>query len=179
MTGFRVVLCLFLVMAGISSARADAPVPRNKLPIQIKSNELLTDSPAHTATFIGKVSAKQGDVTIYSDKLVIHYSPSDQDVDRVEAFGNVHIVQENRVGEGEHGVYESRTGKVTLDGNPKVVQGRDVITGNVITYFVDEQKSVVTSAPGKRVDAVIHPKDRDKDRDKDKSKDSGKNDPKP
>jgi lipopolysaccharide export system protein LptA len=83
-------------------------------------------------------------------------------VDQVEAFGNVRIVQENRYGESDHAVYFSKTGKITLDGNPKVVQGRDVITGTLITYFVDEQKSVVTSGPGQRVNATIHPKDKEK-----------------
>lgn len=151
------IMLLLLLAAALCSAQA-APVERNNLPIQIKSNELLTDNASRTATFIGKVSARQGDVTIYSDKLVIHYSSGDKEVDKVEAFGNVRIVQENRLGEADHAVYENRAGKITLDGNPKVVQGEDTITGNIITYFVDEQKSVVTGGPGKRVDAVIHPK---------------------
>ena len=142
---------------------------RNKLPIEIKSNELLTDNASSIATFIGKVAARQGELTIYSDKMVVHYSANDKDVDHIDAFGSVRIVQENRLGEGDHAVYDSKTGKITLDGNPKVYQGRDVVTGNLITYFVDEQKSVVTSAPGKRVDAVIHPKDKDKDKVKDKN----------
>ena len=149
---------LFLFLAALLCTAQAAPVERNSLPIQIKSNELLTDNASRTATFIGKVSARQGDVTIYSDKLVIHYSSGDKEVDKVEAFGNVRIVQENRLGQADHAVYENKGGKITLDGNPKVVQGEDVITGSIITYFVDEQKSVVTGGPGKRVDAVIHPK---------------------
>ena len=153
---------LFLFLAAALCSAQAAPVERNSLPIQIKSNELLTDNASRTATFIGKVSARQGDVTIYSDKLVIHYSSGEKEVDKVEAFGNVRIVQENRLGEADHAVYENKAGKITLDGNPKVVQGEDAITGNVITYFVDEQKSVVTGGPDKRVNAVIHPKGKGK-----------------
>ena len=159
--------CLFVsllsvaVLTGPCFAHA-AQTERNNLPIQIKSNELQTDNASRTATFIGKVSARQGDITIYSDRLVIHYSPGDKEVDKVEAFGSVRIVQENRHGEAEHAVYENRAGKIILDGNPKVVQGEDTITGRIITYFVDEQKSVVTSGPGEPVKAVIHPKDKGK-----------------
>ena len=153
---------LFLFIAAALCSAQAAPIERNSLPIQIKSNELLTDNASRTATFIGKVSARQGDVTIYSDKLVIHYSSGEKEVDKVEAFGNVRIVQENRLGEADHAVYENKAGKITLDGNPKVVQGEDAITGNVITYFVDEQKSVVTGGPDKRVNAVIHPKEKGK-----------------
>ena len=74
---------------------------RNNQPIQIKSNELTTDSAKRTATFIGKVSARQGDVTIYCDRLVIFYSDKEEkEVDKVEAFGNVRIVQGNPTGAG-------------------------------------------------------------------------------
>jgi lipopolysaccharide export system protein LptA len=170
-----VLLCIVFA-AGLSFA-ADAPAERNKLPIKILSNELQTDNTAQTATFTGKVSAKQGDVTIYSDKLVIHYTKG-QDVEQIEAFGNVRIVQLNRLGAGDYGLYESKIGKMTLKGNPKVYEGKSVVTGNVITYFVDEEKSLVTSAPDKRVDAVLYPKDRDaKDKDA-KDKDPKGKDPK-
>ncbi|HLO26540.1 MAG TPA: lipopolysaccharide transport periplasmic protein LptA [Geobacteraceae bacterium] len=158
---YRAIIFALLFSAGLCAAQA-ATGERNNLPIQIKSTELLTDNAARTATFTGKVSARQGDITIYSDKLVIHYSAGDKDVDKVEAFGNVRIIQENRRGEAEHAVYENKAGKIILDGNPKVVQGEDTITGKVITYFVDEQKSVVTSGPGEPVKAVIHPKDKGK-----------------
>ena len=157
-------LAALFLPGGLFSAYA-ASGERNNLPIQIKSNELLTDSTSGTATFVGKVSARQGDVTIYSDKLVIHYSSGEKEVDQVEAFGNVRIVQGNRVGEAGHAIYDNKTGKITLDVNPKVVQGEDVITGRVITYFVDEQKSIVTGGPGSRVEAVIHPKDKGKNGD--------------
>ncbi len=136
---------------------------REDQPIQIKSNELLSDSAARTATFIGKVVARQGDITIYSDRLVISYSEKGKEVDKVEAFGNVRIVQGNRLGLAGHALYENKTGKITLDGNPKVYQGDDVVTGKVITYLVNEQKSVVTGGPNERVEAVIHPQSKDKD----------------
>ena len=94
-----------LFSAGICSAQGPAVV-RNSLPIQIKSNELHTDNAVRTATFIGRVVARQGDVTIYSDKLVIHYSSNDKDVDKVEAFGSVRIVQENRLSRGNAQLFQ-------------------------------------------------------------------------
>ncbi|HEX8961256.1 MAG TPA: lipopolysaccharide transport periplasmic protein LptA [Geobacteraceae bacterium] len=157
----RTLLLSFLAAVCFSSAQA-AQGERNNLPIQIKSNELVADNAARTATFIGKVAARQGDVTIYSDKLVIHYGGTKQEVEKVEAFGNVRIIQGNRRGEAAHAVYDNKGGKIILDGNPKVSQGEDVITGKVITYFVDEQKSVVTGGPEERVNAVIHPKEKGK-----------------
>jgi lipopolysaccharide export system protein LptA len=157
--GYRAFFACLAVAGGICTAQA-APVERNSLPIQIKSNELVTDNANRTATFSGKVSARQGDITIYSDKLVIKYAATAQEVDKVEAFGNVRIVQGNRQGEAAHAVYDNKAAKIILDGNPKVSQGADVIAGKIITYFVDEQKSVVTGSPESRVEAVIHPREK-------------------
>jgi lipopolysaccharide export system protein LptA len=136
---------------------------RGNQPITIKSNQLYTDSKSSTAIFTGKVVAKQQDVTIFADKLVVYYPEQGGQVDRVEAFGNVRIVQQNRLGTGEHAVYNNKEGKITLYDNPKVHQGNDVVSGKVITYFIGEEKSVVTGGPDTRVEAVIYPKGRGKD----------------
>jgi len=156
--GFRIALIAAVITACFTTAQA-ATGARNSLPIQIKANELLTDSTDRTATFTGKVSARQGDITIYADKLVIHYSVANKAVEKVEAFGSVRIVQGNRLAEADHAVYDNGAGKIVLDGSPKVVQGENTITGKLITYFVDTQKSEVTSGPGERVKATILPKD--------------------
>ncbi len=131
---------------------------RSAKPITIKADELKADNKGKTAIFTGRVVARQGDVTIYSDKLIIHYGEHEEQVDKIEAIGSVRILQTNRVGTGGHAVYENRPGKVTLSINPKVVQGSDSITGKVIVYYLDEERSVVKGGENARVEAVIHPK---------------------
>ena len=132
-------------------------------PIVIKSDELHADTKSKTATFTGKVVAKQDDITIFCDRLVVKYAEHGGQVDKVEAFSNVRIVQENRIGTGQHGTYYSREGKIVLTGNPRVVQGKDMVSGQEITYFVNEEKSVVTGSTKEREMAVIHPKGKDGD----------------
>jgi len=128
----------------------------SNLPITIKSNDLAADNKGKTAIFTGKVVAKQGDVTIFCDKMTVYYGNAQGDVDKIEADGNVRIVQENRTGVASHAVYESKQGRITLTGgSPKVMQGADTVTGEIITYFIDAERSSVT---GGRVEAVIHPK---------------------
>lgn len=138
-------------------AKKDVRDRRSK-PITVKSNELKADNKARMATFSGKVVARQDDVTIYADKLVIYYGEQSEQVDKIEAFGSVRILQENRIGTGGYAVYSSLEGKVTLSDNPKVVQGTDSITGKVIVYYLDEERSDVTGGDNTRVEAVIHPK---------------------
>lgn len=153
---------LLMLMLAATVACA-APEPRKKgtsnQPITIKSNELTADNKGKTAVFTGKVVAKQGDVTIFCDRMTVHYGATQGDVDKIEADGNVRIVQENRTGTASHAVYESREGRVTLTGgSPKVMQGTDTVTGKIITYFIDDERSSVTGGGDSRVEATIHPK---------------------
>ena len=154
------ILVTIMIACGLTfSIACAAPVARkagSDLPITIKSNELSADNKGKTALFTGKVVAKQGDVTIFCEKMTVYYGAVQGDVDKIEADGNVRIVQENRTGFAAHAVYESREGKVTLTGGaPKVMQGTDTVSGEVITYFIDDDRSTVT---GGRVEATIHPK---------------------
>jgi lipopolysaccharide export system protein LptA len=162
----KTVLSLLLIITFFSIAfvvyGADAG-DRSSQPITIKSNELYSDSKTSTAVFSGKVVAKQQDVTIYADKLVVHYSKQGGQVDRVEATGNVRIVQLNRIGTAGRAVYDNKGGKIILYDNPRVQQGKNVVSGKEITYYIGEDKSVVTGGPGTRVEAVIFPGGRGKD----------------
>jgi lipopolysaccharide export system protein LptA len=150
------VWCLFSLSA-ITSA---APVhkDRSSLPITVKSNEMTADNKGKTAVFSGKVVAKQGDITIFSDKLIVIYTDKNGEVEKVEALGNVRIIQLNRTGFADKALYDSHNGRIILTGTPRVVQGGDSISGKVITYYVDDDKSDVSSGgdPKARVEAIIN-----------------------
>jgi lipopolysaccharide export system protein LptA len=156
---FLFLICIFMLFASYAAGAGDK---RDGQPITIKSNELQADTKSRTATFLGKVVAKQGDITILADRLVVRYAEQGGDVEKVEAVGNVRIVQQNRIGSAQHAVYQTQDGKITLSGSPKVVQGKDTITGREITYFVNEERSVVTGGPETRVEAVLYPKGKGK-----------------
>jgi lipopolysaccharide export system protein LptA len=163
-----VALVSALILSGfVASVVHAAPESRrdtSNLPITIKSNDLAADNKGKTAVFSGKVVAKQGDLTIFCDKMTVYYGTNQGDVDKIEADGNVRIVQENRTGLASHAVYESKQGKITLSGgSPKVMQGADTVSGEIITYFIDDERSSVT---GGRVEAVIHPKSKNEARPK-------------
>ena len=155
-------LACFAMVSSSIAAQTDKPVrkDRSHMPITIKSNEMTADNKGKTAIFSGKVVAKQGDITIFSDKLVVNYAEKNSEVDKVEAIGNVRIVQLNRTGIASQAVYESRDGRITLTGspNPKVMQGSDSVSGKIITYYVDDDKSFVSGGgdPNSRVEAVIN-----------------------
>jgi len=149
-------MLLLLALAGPEPVRAQESLVRNNQPVKLKSDHLATDTAKRTATFSGRVVAVQGDLTILSDQLVVHYA-EDNDVDEVVATGNVRITQGERLAFAGRAVYDNVAGIIRLEENPRVQQGEDTVTGVVITYYVNELKSVVVGGPGQRVEAVIRP----------------------
>lgn len=157
----------FVLLLAVLGGRVDAAQllsdDRGGQPITIKSNELSSDSKSRTATFSGNVTARQGDLTIYADRLTVFYGAAGGEVEKVEASGNVRVVQGDRLATAREGVYLNKEQKIVLTGSPKVFQGENAVSGKVITYYVNEQKSVVTGGADARVEAVIHPKEKGKD----------------
>lgn len=153
------ICCLCMHSTAPVVAASSVHKDRSNLTITIKSNEMTADNKGRTAVFTGKVVAKQGDITIFSDKLVVNYADKRGDVEKIDALGNVRIVQLNRTGFAEQAVYDSRDGRIVLTGSPRVVQGGDSVRGKVITYYLDDDKSDVSSGgdPKERVEAIINP----------------------
>lgn len=149
---------LLLVAAPLSAAPPSGRPDRSQMPITVNADHLQADNKGKKAVFSGRVVSRQQEVTIYSDRLEVYYGEQSEEVDRIIAVGNVRIVQTDRVGTGGHAVYETKAGKITLTGSPRVTRGSDTIAGNVITYYIDEERSVVDGGGDGRVEAVIHPK---------------------
>jgi lipopolysaccharide export system protein LptA len=150
--------CFFLSTFAFGAADSSTLPERNDTPIFIKSDQLLTDTKNRTATFSGKVTARQGDLALFADRMVVHYAAEGGNMERVECAGKVRVIQKNRTGSAGNAVYDNRLGKIVLTVNPVVHQGEDMVSGSEITYYLADQKSVVTGTSTTRVEAVIHPK---------------------
>lgn len=153
---------LFLLPAGICLAVEQPPSepPVGNQPIYITSDRLEADDAVNLVRFEGEVVARQGDVVIYADRMTVFYRPEDREVERVEALNNVRIVQGAKVATGQKGLYYRNEGRIVLTGSPRVHQGEDFIEGDEITVFLGEERSIVSSEGGSRVNAVFHPKER-------------------
>jgi len=163
---YLLLICCILSfsLAAIPGSGAEKGVTglNRQLPIQVKSDELTADNNKRSATFIGNVVATQGDLTLFADKLVITYGEQGKELVRAEAFNNVRFVHGARKGEAAHGVYDLAKGTIVLDGRPKIIQGENLISGEVITYYPNEERSTVSGGQGGRVEAVIQPREQKK-----------------
>jgi lipopolysaccharide export system protein LptA len=185
---------LFVIVSGASAWGQPAPslIPSKSQPaesaskpgqqgepIHIIADRLEVDTKARQAQFIGHVRAQQGDVTLYSDTLMITYvsekpqegSPSDKKkaeqflalgregerIEKIIARGKVRLIQGDRTAEGDEAIFFSEDRKIVLTGNPVIRQARDHISGERVTVFLDKDLSIVEGKGDSRVQAVIYP----------------------
>ncbi len=128
-----------------------------RAPIDITSDTVEADQRQNTATFKGNVVAKQEDVTLYANTLLIIYDPETKKLKEIIATGNVKVVQVDRRATGQKMTFDQDKNKVVLDGDAVVREGTNVIRGERITFYVEEERSVVEPAKGGRVSTSITP----------------------
>lgn len=153
-------LCAGLLLtAGVAMAGPPAfSGVDSRQPVEITSDRLEADDVAKSLVFIGNAVAKQGDITITGDRLTIYYAAGGGDVDRIVAEGNVRIIQGNRLATGARAEYFRIEERMVLSGSPRVSEGNNSVQGHEIVLLLKENRSVVTSGQGGRVNAVFQPK---------------------
>jgi lipopolysaccharide export system protein LptA len=129
----------------------------SRAPIDITSDTVEGDQKQNTVTFKGNVVAKQEDITLYANTLVVVYDPDMKKLKEIVATGNVKVVQLDRRATGQKVTFDQDENKVVLDGDAVVREGTNVIRGERITFYVEEERSVVESGKGGRVSTSITP----------------------
>lgn len=154
----RGVLVLLVLVALALPVWADEPLPPVTQPIDIASDRLEADDVARRVSFVGHVVVRQGNVSLYAHQVMVHYGEKRQDVERLEAAGEVRIVQGERIATADRAVMYNLEKKIVLSGSARVLQGQDSVQGEEITVFLEQDRSVVSSQQGGRVKAVFHPR---------------------
>ena len=113
----KILLLLLLGLPFVAtaySAETDTLPQPADLPIEVTAQQLDADRMQRQAIFSGEVVARQGDMTLYSDKLVVYSLPEQDKVDRLEAMGNVRVIQLDRTATADRAVYRQQLGTLVL-----------------------------------------------------------------
>ena len=123
---------------------------RNKgQPVKIDAAALEVRDKDKMATFTGNVQVVQGDTTLKTKTLVVHYEGESQGIDntktakaaagigpsgeqrikRLEARGDVIVTQNDQVATGDLATFDMATNMVTMSGNVVLTQGQNVLRG--------------------------------------------------
>jgi lipopolysaccharide export system protein LptA len=152
-------------------------------PIQIVADKLISFNEEKYADFIGNVKVTQGEFTITSDKLRIHYrgelldaekkKSEENIIKKIIATGNVKITSEQYKAQADKVEYDTATTTVILSGeNSKVVSGKNSISGSIIRLNQKSGQVKVEGSATKRIKAEFFTKGKTSDAFKiEKSKD--------
>ena len=145
---------IFLEKTGKGDSR------RSDQPLRISSQALEADNKNMVILFTGNVVAKQGELTIHADKAQVVYEKKEggNEIREIVASGNVKIYEGDRLATGGKAVLNNREQKIILTEQPKVWQGKDMVSGERITVFLNEDKSIVEGGPDRRVEVILYPK---------------------
>lgn len=127
-------------------------------PIDIVSDTMEGFDKEKMVVFKGSVVAKQDDLFIYTDVIETYMNEESNEISKAYAKGNVKIVKQDRTANAKEAFFDNAKGEIVLKGDVVVYQGQDKITGNVITYYINEDKVVVEGEPEKRARAVLTPR---------------------
>lgn len=173
------VLCFLFIFIVFLPALTNADTSNvNKLksrePIEIVSDRMEAYNEKKMVIFSGNAVATQGDKEIKSDQLLLYYKKETGkkdkiaakemdgtgDLERIEARGNVTITQKEMIATGDEAVYLQDSGQIIMTGNTTLRDGKNVIKGDRVIVFINEDRGVVESDQRKRVKAVIYPQEK-------------------
>jgi lipopolysaccharide export system protein LptA len=147
---------------------------KSKEPIEIISDRMDAYNEKKLVIFSGNAVATQGDKVLKSDSLLLYYKKETAkkdkvvakeiegtgDLEKIEAKGHVIMTQKAKIAMGDEAVYLQDSGQIIMTGNASLREGKNLITGDKVIVFVDEDRGVVESDPKKRVKAVIYPQEK-------------------
>ena len=126
-------------------------------PIEIASDTVEADQKQNRVTFKGNVIAKQGDTTLYTNTLIVLYDQTTKKIKEIKGIGNVKIVQLDRRVTSHQATFDQDENKVVLEGDAVIREGENVVRGERVIYYINEEKAVVEGSGKGRVITRITP----------------------
>lgn len=134
----------------------DTKIERDQ-PIDITSDKVEAYWKENLIIFKGNVIARQKDMVIYADSLEAVIVEDGKGIDRVTADGNVKIQQGLRIANCQKAIFYNRDQKMVLTGEPKVVEGDQMVSGEEIIFDIEKNRVEVKGGPSGRGKAKVQP----------------------
>ena len=151
-------------------ANAQAPAARSKpaedknQPVTVDADKMERYGRESLVVFIGNVVARQNNSVQYADRMEVYLDEKGDRIVRTVSTGTVKIVTRDcRTGTARRAEYHDQEQRVVLSGNARVWQDENVVSGDTITIFLSQDRSVVQGGKQERVKAIFYPRDEKKD----------------
>jgi lipopolysaccharide export system protein LptA len=151
--------------AGESASKPAAESPARRrdedkgAPVTVDADQLESLQKEGLVIFTGNVVARQNNSVQYADRMEVYLDAAGDRIVRTVSTGTVKIITKDcRVGTARRAEYYDAEQRVILIGNARVWQEDNVVTGERITMYLAEDRSLVEGGRQERVKAVFYPK---------------------
>ena len=128
----------------------------DKEPVEVNADRMEADLSSGRLKFLGHVRAKQGERVIYAERMDVSYTEEGK-ITTLEAKGNVKVKMGDAFATSDRLKLDNIKQVIWLLGRPRVVQGKQIITGEKMTYKMVTENLIVDNPriewmPEERVD---------------------------
>lgn len=140
-------------------------------PVRITSDKMVYNQVENSVMFQGNVHGTHTDMAIWAERITAYFTdkkkgkeqkqepggPGDfgDKIERIVADGNVRLVANKNEGACGQLTYFVQEGVIRMDGNPILREGQNTVRGDVIKFFIRENRSEVLSGTQRRVEAIF------------------------
>jgi lipopolysaccharide export system protein LptA len=129
-------------------------------PVTIDADKMERFGKESLVVFTGNVVARQNNSVQYAERMEVYLDEAGDKILRTVSTGSVRIITRDcRTGTARRAEYYDLEQRVVLIGNARVWQEDNVVSGDTITIFLSQDRSVVQGGKDERVKAVFYPKD--------------------
>ena len=165
----RTTFILLACAATLLGARASAFQSGGNETLSVDADHIEIQDKTQRALFQGKVRARQGAMTVTSDRAEVLYSSSIVDsggappeISQIRASGNVVVTRPNENASGSYAIYDLNKRTITMIGTVVLHRGANVVRGgrllinlNNNAASLDSGGKIGTSKSGGRVTGVF------------------------
>jgi len=156
-----------LAAAGGAAAQAGGaamPAPGKKRgddksqPVTVDADRMERFGKESLVIFTGNVVARQNNSVQYADRMEVYLDEKGDRILRTVSTGSVRIITRDcRTGTAKRADYFDLEQRVVLLGNARVWQDDNVVSGETITIFLSQDRSIVQGGKQERVKAIFYP----------------------
>jgi lipopolysaccharide export system protein LptA len=129
-------------------------------PVTVDADKMERFGKEALVVFTGNVIARQNNSVQYADRMEVYLDERGDKILRTVSTGSVRIITRDcRTGTARRAEYHDLDQRVVLLGNARVWQEDNVVSGETITIFLSQDRSVVQGGKQERVKAVFYQKD--------------------
>jgi len=144
-------------VAPSAAPKAKDAKDESPLPLTIDADKMERFGKASLVIFSGNVVARRDNSVQYADRLEVYMDEKGDRIMRTVSTGAVRIITKDcRTGTAQRAEYFDLDQRVVLSGNARVWQDENVVSGDIITIYVAQDRTIVEGGKQERVKSVFY-----------------------